>query len=88
VRSRCSIPQSGELAPSGEIGQVWSGDRQRVYRALRKLDELGPGDVVTIKANDGEVTITARPRRHRGIHISRVLRGPHRSDILRTWPTG
>ena len=36
---------------------------------LRKLDELGPGDVVTIKDKDSEVTITAEPRR-RGLHIS------------------
>ncbi|HWZ86032.1 MAG TPA: hypothetical protein VN032_07525 [Thermoanaerobaculia bacterium] len=36
---------------------------------LRKLDELGPGDVVTIKDKDSEVTITAEPRRH-GLHIS------------------
>lgn len=31
---------SNELAPSSEIGQIWSGDRQRVYRALRRLTEL------------------------------------------------
>jgi hypothetical protein len=37
---------------------------------LRKLDELGPGDVVTIKDRDSEVTITAEPRRHGGLHIS------------------
>ena len=37
---------------------------------LRKLDELGPGDVVTIKDRDSEVTITAQPRRHMGLHIS------------------
>ena len=35
---------------------------------LRRLDELGPGDVVTIKDHDAEVTITAQPRR--GLHIS------------------
>lgn len=37
---------------------------------LRRLDELGPGDVVTIKDRDSEVTITAQPRKHRGLHIS------------------
>ncbi len=31
---------------------------------LRKLDELGPGDVVTIQDGDSEVTITAEGRRH------------------------
>jgi hypothetical protein len=71
------------------VVEAMAGDgRISTSEILRKLDELGPGDVVTIKANDGEVTITARPRRHRGIHISRILRGPHRSDILRMWPTG
>jgi len=37
---------------------------------LRKLDELGPGDVVTIKDRDSEVTITAQPRRHMSLHVS------------------
>ena len=46
---------------------------------LRKLDELGPGDVVTIKDHDSEVTITAQPRRSRHtIKISRTLSGPLR----------
>jgi hypothetical protein len=31
---------------------------------LRRLDELGPDDVVTIRDEDSEVTITALPRRH------------------------
>ncbi len=30
---------SREVAPGAEIGEIWSGDRQRVYRALRKLNE-------------------------------------------------
>lgn len=37
---------------------------------LRKLDELGPGDVVVIKDRDSEVTITAEPHRRHGLHIS------------------
>jgi hypothetical protein len=37
---------------------------------LRKLDELGPGDVVTIKDRDNEVTITAEPRRSMSLHTS------------------
>jgi hypothetical protein len=37
---------------------------------LRRLDELDPGDVVTIKDSENEVTITAVPRKGRGIHIS------------------
>jgi hypothetical protein len=36
---------------------------------LRGLDELGPGDVVTIKDGDSEVTITAVPRK-RKLHVS------------------
>jgi DNA-binding PadR family transcriptional regulator len=31
---------SREVAPGTEIGEIWSGDRQRVYRALRKLTAL------------------------------------------------
>jgi hypothetical protein len=45
---------------------------------LRKLDELGPGDVVTIKDKDNEVTITAEPRGRKGLHISRTPSGPLR----------
>ena len=37
---------------------------------LRKLDELGPGDVVFVKDQDNEVTITAQPRKRGGLHIS------------------
>jgi hypothetical protein len=56
---------------------------------LRKLDELGPGDVVTIKGNNNEVTITAKARRPHGLHLSRILGGPRgRSDILAVWPIG
>ena len=47
-----------------EDGKISTGE------ILRKLDELGPGDVVTIKDKDSEVTITAQPRRHGGLHIS------------------
>jgi hypothetical protein len=36
---------------------------------LRRLDELDPGDVVTIRDRDDEITITAEPKR-RGINIS------------------
>ena len=36
---------------------------------LQRLDELGPGDVVTIHDGDDEVTITAEPRRT-GLRIS------------------
>jgi hypothetical protein len=37
---------------------------------LRRLDELGPGDVVKIQDHDTEVTITAQPHRRHGLHIS------------------
>ncbi len=42
--------------------------RMSTSEVLRRLDELDPGDVVVIKSNGKEVTITAVPRR--GIHIS------------------
>jgi PadR family transcriptional regulator AphA len=32
---------SRDVAPGSEIGEIWSGDRQRVYRGLRKLNALG-----------------------------------------------
>ena len=49
-----------------------SGDGNRISTSeiLRRLDELGPGDVVTIQDHDTEVTITAQPHRRHGIHIS------------------
>jgi hypothetical protein len=37
---------------------------------LHRLDELDPGDVVTIKDSENEVTITAVPRKHGGLRIS------------------
>src|SRR5437762_445052 len=40
-----------------------------ISEILRRLDELGPGDVVVIKDGNSEVTITAQPRR-RGLRIS------------------
>ncbi len=40
-----------------------SADRRISPREiLRRLDELGPGDIVTIRDRDDEVTITAEPR--------------------------
>jgi hypothetical protein len=61
---------------------------------LEKLDELGPGDVVTIQDRDNEVTITAQPYRKHGIHLSRMglcprgLSVAHRGVMLRRWRTG
>ena len=40
-----------------------------ISEILRRLDELGPGDVVVIKDGNSEVTITAQPRR-RGLRVS------------------
>jgi hypothetical protein len=37
---------------------------------LHRLDELEPGDVVTIQDSDSEVTITAVPRRNLHLHVS------------------
>jgi hypothetical protein len=40
-----------------------SGDREITPKELlERIDELGPGDVVTVKDGDKEVTITAEPR--------------------------
>jgi hypothetical protein len=53
------------------IEAMTEGGRISTSEILRKLDELGPGDVVTIKDKDNEVTITAEPRRGgRRLHIS------------------
>ncbi|MEP6995588.1 MAG: hypothetical protein ABI968_13770 [Acidobacteriota bacterium] len=41
-----------------------------VSEILRRLDGLDPGDVVTIRDSNSEVTITAVPRKHRGLTIS------------------
>jgi hypothetical protein len=40
-----------------------------ISEILRRLDELGPGDVVVIKDGNSEVTITAQPRK-RALRIS------------------
>jgi hypothetical protein len=52
--------------------EALSDDNGRISTSeiLEKLDELGPGDVVTIQDRDSEVTITAQPYRKHGIHIS------------------
>jgi hypothetical protein len=52
------------------------GGRISTSEILRKLDELGPGDVVTIQDHDTEITITAQPHRRHGVHISRILSCP------------
>jgi hypothetical protein len=47
----------------------------RVHDIIHRLDELEPGDVVTIRDRDDEVTITAVPRRHLKIshlHLRRL----------------
>ena len=52
--------------------EAFSDDHGRITTSeiLEKLDELGPGDVVTIQDRDSEVTITAQPYRKHGIKIS------------------
>ena len=46
---------------------------------LRRLDELDPGDVVTIRDRNDEVTITAEPKR--GLHISESTSPPQSPDL-------
>ncbi len=61
-RSRRDVSASGATFRSGDI--------------LRRLDELGPGDVVEIRDSDEQVTITAEPRcRGRPRLSRRVLAG-------------
>lgn len=58
------LPRVLVEALSDESGKISTSE------ILRRLDELGPGDVVTIQDHDTEVTITAQPHRRRGLHIS------------------
>ncbi len=55
--------------PRSLVEAIADDHRISTREILRRLDELGPGDVVTIKDRDAEVTITAEPRRH-GLRIS------------------
>ncbi len=49
--------------------EVFSDDRPMSTRdILRHLDALDPGDIVNIRDRDGEITITAEPRR--GLQVS------------------
>jgi hypothetical protein len=76
--------------------EAFSDDKARITTSeiLEKLDELGPGDVVTIQDHDSEVTITAQPYKKHGIHLSRLgfcprgLSVAHRGGMLRRWRTG
>lgn len=52
---------SRELAPGSEIGEIWSGDRQRVYRALRKLNELGLIEASLTEPGEGAHRTVYRP---------------------------
>ena len=61
------------------IEAMSEGGKISTSEILRKLDELGPGDVVTIKDKDNEVTITAEPRKGRGLHISSAPLKSHRA---------
>ncbi len=45
------------------IVESFSGDREITPKEiLKRIDELGPGDVVVVRDGDKEVTITAEPR--------------------------
>ncbi len=49
--------------------EVFADDRPISTRdLLRRLDELNPGDIVTIRHKDGEITITAEAKK--GLHVS------------------
>ena len=50
--------------------EVFSDDHPISTRdIIRRLDELDPGDFVTIRDKDDEITITAQPKKGR-MHIS------------------
>jgi DNA-binding PadR family transcriptional regulator len=52
---------SREVEPGSEIGEIWSGDRQRVYRALRKLAELGLIEAALTEPGEGAHRTLFRP---------------------------
>jgi PadR family transcriptional regulator AphA len=52
---------SREVAPGAEIGEIWSGERQRVYRALRKLNELGLIEPALTEPGEGAHRTVYRP---------------------------
>jgi DNA-binding PadR family transcriptional regulator len=52
---------SREVTPGAEIGEIWSGDRQRVYRALRKLNELGLIEAALTEPGEGAHRTLYRP---------------------------
>jgi PadR family transcriptional regulator AphA len=64
------------LGPSGEIGQVWSGDRQRIYRALRTLDSLGLIESAALEAGGGPHRTIYRTTREGRSRLSRWLSEP------------
>ena len=55
--------KSVQLRVPRAIVESFSGDKDITTKEiLRRIDELGPGDVVVVKDGDKEVTITAEPR--------------------------
>ncbi len=68
--------------PRALVAALTEDGRISTSEILRRLDELGPGDVVKIQDHDTEITITAQARRRHGLHVSRArissgpLRGP------------
>ncbi|HEX4518350.1 MAG TPA: PadR family transcriptional regulator [Gaiellaceae bacterium] len=52
---------SRDVAPGSEIGEIWSGDRQRVYRALRKLTSLGLIEPSLTEPGEGAHRTVYRP---------------------------
>ena len=48
--------------PRALVESLSSEKRISPHEILRRLDELGPGDIVVIRDRDDEVTITAEPK--------------------------
>jgi PadR family transcriptional regulator AphA len=64
------------LEPKGEIGQVWSGDRQRIYRALRTLDGLGLIEPAALEAGGGPYRTIYRTTRQGRAQLAKWLSEP------------
>jgi PadR family transcriptional regulator AphA len=78
---------SQQLAPDGEIGQIWSGDRQRVYRAIRKLSDQQLIEAALTEPGQGAHRTVFRPTAPGLTQLERWLQEPveHIRDVQNTF---
>jgi DNA-binding PadR family transcriptional regulator len=78
---------SRQFAPDGEIGQIWSGDRQRVYRAIRKLAEQSLIEALLTEPGQGAYRTVYRPTAAGREMLARWLAEPveHMRDASSTF---